>query len=199
MIEYGLVDPNQRVVVHNGVDPVFPSSPNLREMVSANDSQSAERLPRTVPADDSHATTRRTLLLVAWLVLVVSWGASTWIGLEVVQAVYRGELSGGLFDDLLTKRDVLPLSYYRAALWQRTSIAHVLGFLMLVVVYTWRKHSLLLSVLLVGDVILVGVAFVGGPSYDRLSVHSELGLPASYQHLKEISIIGCCVWLYWHR
>ena len=133
-----------------------------------------------------------------WLVLAISWAASTWLGLQVVEAIYEGELTGGVFDSLLRESDVRPFSYYRGILWQLTSAAHFLGFLVLVVVYTLHLHSsmLLLSVLLVGDLIFVfSSLFFGG----RLSVTAEPGIPEIFQYLKEISIAGSCMWLWWHR
>ncbi len=141
---------------------------------------------------------RRILFVAPWVALALSWGTSTWLGLEVVDAIYEGQLSGGVFDTLLVERGERSLGSYRATVWQLASVAHVLAFVMLVVVYTWRRHSttLLVSVLLLGDAVLVACSLAYG---GRLAIHRDGSPPEVFQYVKELSIAGSCAWLCWHR
>ena len=135
---------------------------------------------------------------VPWLMLLVSWMASTWIGLEILGAVYEGTLTGNWVSGLLADRGVRPLSYYQKILWLLTTGVHLVGLILLSVVYTWRLHSvlLLLGTLLVGDVYFIASSLYVG---SWLSVREDGQLPEIYQYLKLLGIAAGFAWLYLHR
>ena len=129
------------------------------------------------------------------LAIFASWAISTWLGLRIVEAVYNGGFAGGLFDDILADSANRPLRYYRIVLWQLTSLAHALGAIVMLVASTWRLHSasLLLVILLAGDLIFVSCSFTFG---GKCTVASDGSIPEIYGYLKQLTAAGVCLWLW---
>ena len=145
-----------------------------------------------------HKPIRRIHVYGLFGAILCSWIASTWFGLVIVDAVYHGEITGVLIDNFMQNKDSVPLSDYRSEIWRMAFLAHLLVVLFLTVALVWRFRSagLILTVLLVGDLIIIAGSIVFGGEF---RIWREPSIPEIFQNSKELFIAGTFFWLWRNR